>query len=79
MLIYGYMMKKDYYNYYEILFSLRKQYLKNQEIISKLLSYIKISNSSLNEYDSNLIFKSNIRNNIDSLLLIVKKDNIVLD
>jgi len=73
------MMKKDYYNYYEILFSLRKEYLKNQEIISKLLSYIKISNSSLNEYDSNLIFKSNIRNNIDSLLLIVKKDNIVLD
>ena len=75
----GYMMKKDYYNYYEILFSLRKEYLKNQEIISKLLSYIKISNSSLNEYDSNLIFKSNIRNNIDSLWLIVKKDNIVLD
>ncbi len=73
------MMKKDYYNYYEILFSLRKEYLKNQEIISKLLSYIKISNSSLNEYDSNLIFKPNIRNNIDSLLLIVKKDNLVLD
>lgn len=67
------MMNKDYYNYYEILFSLRKEYLKNQKIINELLSYIRIINDSYNDYDSNLLFKSNSKNNIDSLLLIVRK------
>ena len=69
----GYMIKNDYYNYYEILFSLRKEYLKNQEMINKLLSYIKITNDYPNEYTSNLVFRTNNKNNIDSLLLIIKK------
>ncbi|MBR6133444.1 MAG: hypothetical protein IKQ29_01860 [Bacilli bacterium] len=67
------MANKNYYNYYEIIFSLRKEYLKNQEIINKLLSYIRISNSPSDEYNSNLVFKTNNKNNIDSLLLIIKK------
>ncbi len=67
------MKNRDYYNYYEILFSLRKEYLKNQRIINKLLSYIRIINDPLNKYDSNLVFKANGRDDIDSLLLIVKK------
>ena len=66
-------MDKDYYKYYEFLFSLRKEYLKNQEIINKLLSYIRITNDSLNEYDSNLVFRKNNKDSTDSLLLIVKK------
>ncbi len=73
------MKNKDYYKYYEILFSLRKEYIKNQKIINKLLSYIRIVNDPLNKYDSNLVFKTNGRDNIDSLLLIIKKDNLVSD
>ena len=64
------MVNKDYYNYYEILFSLRKEYLKNQEIINKLLSYVKINN---NKYDSNIIFKPSGVDKADSLLLIISK------
>lgn len=67
------MKNNDYYNYYEILFSLRKEYLKNQELINKLLSYIKITNDPLEEYNSSMIFKTNSKTNLDSLLLIVKK------
>lgn len=67
------MKNNDYYNYYEILFSLRKEYIKNKIIINKLLSYIKIFNDPHNEYNSNLIFKSNGRHDIDTLLLIIKK------
>ena len=67
------MKNKDYYSYYEIIFSLRKEYLKNQKIINKLLSYIRITSDSLNEYDSNLVFKNNTRDNSDHLLLIIKK------
>ena len=67
------MAKNGYYNYYEILFSLRKEYLKNQEIINRLLSYIRITSKPLDEYESNLVFKTNARTNADYLLLIVKK------
>ena len=67
------MTKRDYYKYYEIIFSLRKEYLKNQEMINKLLSYIRITDDPFNEYDSNFVFKTNNRNNIDSLLLIIKR------
>ena len=66
-------MDKDYYNYYEFLFSLRKEYLENQKIINKLMSYIRITGKPIDEYNSNLLFKPNIDNDIDSLLLIVKK------
>ncbi len=66
-------MDKDCYKFYEILFSLRKEYLKNQEIIKRLLSHIKIDSHSFNEYSSNLIFKTNNIDNTDSLLLIIKK------
>lgn len=67
------MKNRDYYNYYEILFSLRKEYLKNQKIINELLSYVRITNDPYNIYDSNVVFKTNSKDNIDSLLLIVKK------
>ena len=67
------MANKDYYNYYEILFSLRKEYLKNQELINKLLSYIKVTNVSLDDYGSHLVFKSSHKDNKDSLLLMVCK------
>ncbi len=67
------MINNEYFKFYEILFSLRKEYLKNQEIINNLLSHIKIANNSLNDYSSNLIFKTRSREKIDSLLLIIKK------
>ena len=67
------MIKKDYYKYYEILFSLRKEYLKNQEIINKLLSYIKITDDLSNKYHSNIVFKKDNRDNTDYLLLIISK------
>lgn len=67
------MAEKNYYNYYEILFSLRKEYLKNQKTIKKLLSYIRITGDSFNEYNPSLIFKTNSPDSADSLLLIVRK------
>ena len=73
MLYYICMENKDYYNYYEILFSLRKEYLKNQEIINQLLSHVKITDDPFNEYESNVVFKTNSKDSIDSLILIINK------
>ena len=67
------MENNKYYKYHEILFSLRKEYLKNQEIINKLLSYIEIADNTHNEYKASLIFRSYDKNKIDHILLIISK------
>ena len=67
------MTDKNYYKYHEILFSLRKEYLKNQEIIRKLLSQVIITDSIFDKYSTNLIFKTTAKDKTDSLLLVVSK------
>jgi len=65
-------MSRNYYKYYEILFSLRKEYLKNKVLLDKLLSFISINSD---KYTYGLKFKHR-DNPFDSLLLILyKKDS----
>ena len=66
-------MFRGEYSFSQLLFSLRKEYLNNIQLLNRLLSYIKFRRGNKANYNYDIRFKEEANGDIKSLILLVYK------